>query len=66
MLPAQRLSGVGQQARPATTEVRPISVRIGSVELRAPAPEAPPAAPAPDVGFGEYLWMRTYAGWQHV
>ncbi|HUR63693.1 MAG TPA: hypothetical protein VM241_04345 [Candidatus Thermoplasmatota archaeon] len=54
-----------QGAEPAS---RSIQVRIGTVEVHAPAPErvaaAPEAAPAPFHGFEDYARLRTARGWE--
>jgi hypothetical protein len=43
-------------------EREPIHVRIGTVEVRATTPPAPPLAPVPQ-GFDDYAALRSYAGW---
>jgi hypothetical protein len=51
--------------RPAAAEPESVQVRIGSVEVRAATPPAPPSAPAPQ-GFDDYAAVRSYTGWERA
>jgi hypothetical protein len=46
------------------TEPRPIQVRIGTIEVRATTPPAPPKPPGPTPqGFDDYAQLRNYLTW---
>ena len=45
-------------------EPRPIQVRIGTIEVRATTPPAPPKPPVPTPqGFDDYAPLRNYLTW---
>jgi hypothetical protein len=62
--PARRAGGEKAQTAPRSADTEPVHIRIGTVEIRGPVPDAPaqPAGPKA-IGFADYLAMRTYRKW---